>query len=197
MSLQKLAKHLETAGRNNDSMLVHMSPREVSGLQALARQHGGDLTINPHTGLVEAGFLESVLPTIAGLGLSLIPGVGPLAAAALVGGGTTVATGSLEKGLMAGLGAYGGAGIGSSLSSAGTAAVPEAVSSGSTVVNAVPNATAVPGTAAVTPGATNVTAANAIGANPAGMTPDVMTGKVIPSIFFPASLSPISSAIRK
>ena len=181
MSLQKLAKHLETAGRNNDSMLVHMSPREVSGLQALARQHGGDLTINPNTGLVEAGFLESVLPTIAGLGLSLIPGVGPLAAAALVGGGTTVATGSLEKGLMAGLGAYGGAGIGSSLSSAGTAAVPEAVSTGSTTINAIPNATAGAGPA-IPAGATEVSKLNAIAANPAGMTPDVMTGRVVDAV---------------
>lgn len=141
MSLQKLAKHLETAGRNNDSMLVHMSPREVSGLQALARQHGGDLTINPNTGLVEAGFLESVLPTIAGLGLSLIPGVGPLAAAALVGGGTTVATGSLEKGLMAGLGAYGGAGIGSSLSNAGTAAASQAAGQSAVTPAVIPSGT--------------------------------------------------------
>ena len=79
MSLQKLAKHLETAGRNNDSMLVHMSPREVSGLQALARQHGGDLTINPSTGRVEAGFLDSILPMLAGAALTAT-GVGaPLA----------------------------------------------------------------------------------------------------------------------
>jgi hypothetical protein len=123
MSLQKLAKHLETAGRNNDSMLVHMSPREVSGLQSLARQHGGDLTINPSTGLVEAGFLDSILPMLAGAALTAT-GVGAPLAAALVGGGTGLATGSVEKGLMAGLGAYGGAGLGNSLSSAGAAATP-------------------------------------------------------------------------
>jgi hypothetical protein len=52
----------------------------------------------------------------------MIPGVGPLAAAAIVGGGYGLATGSVEKGLMAGLGAYGGAGITSSLASAGTEA---------------------------------------------------------------------------
>jgi hypothetical protein len=40
----------------------------------------------------------------------------------MVGGGYGLATGSVEKGLMAGLGAYGGAGIASSLSSVGTEA---------------------------------------------------------------------------
>ena len=134
MSLQKLAKHLETAGRNNDSMLVHMSPREVSGLQALARQHGGDLTINPTTGLVEAGFLDSILPMIAGAALTAT-GIGAPLAAAMVGGGTGLMTGSVEKGLMAGLGAYGGAGLGSSLTSAGAAATPA-----SAATNIVPNA---------------------------------------------------------
>jgi hypothetical protein len=61
---------------------------------------------------------------IAGFGLSMIPGVGPLMAASIVGGGTAVATGDLKKGLMAGLGAYGGAGLGSGLMAqgAGTAA---------------------------------------------------------------------------
>jgi hypothetical protein len=45
----------------------------------------------------------------------------------MVGGGTTAMTGSLSKGLMAGLGAYGGAGLGSSLMNAGAAgALPAA-----------------------------------------------------------------------
>jgi hypothetical protein len=140
MSLQKLAKHLETAGRNNDSMLVHMSPREVSGLQALARQHGGDLSINPNTGLVEAGFLDSILPMLAGAALTAT-GVGAPLAAALVGGGTGLATGSVEKGLMAGLGAYGGAGLGSSLSSAGTTAASQAAGQSAVVPAAIPSGT--------------------------------------------------------
>jgi hypothetical protein len=140
MSLQKLAKHLETAGRNNDSMLVHMSPREVSGLQSLARQHGGDLTINPNTGLVEAGFLDSILPMLAGAALTAT-GVGAPLAAALVGGGTGLATGSVEKGLMAGLGAYGGAGLGSSLSNAGTTAASQAAGQSAVVPAAIPSGT--------------------------------------------------------
>jgi hypothetical protein len=42
-----------------------MTPREVGGLQALAKAHGGTLTRNPETGLYEAGFLEQVLPIVA------------------------------------------------------------------------------------------------------------------------------------
>jgi hypothetical protein len=140
MSLKQIAHHLQAAGRNNDSMLVHMSPREVSGLQALARQHGGDLSINPNTGLVEAGFLDSILPMLAGAALTAT-GVGAPLAAALVGGGTGLATGSVEKGLMAGLGAYGGAGLGSSLSSAGTTAASQAAGQSAVVPAAIPSGT--------------------------------------------------------
>jgi hypothetical protein len=121
MSLHNLAQHLQAKGRKGDEVLVHMTPQEVGGLQALAMAHGGSLTINPETGLPEANFLKKMLPTIAGFGLSLIPGVGPLMAAGIVGGGTALATGNLGKGLMAGLGAYGGAGLASGLTSVGAA----------------------------------------------------------------------------
>lgn len=117
-----LASLVASKGRGDDTMLVHMTPGEVHGLQSLALSHGGSLTINPETGLVEAGFLSKILPTILGLGLSLIPGVGPLAAAGIVGAGETIRTGDLGKGLMAGLGAYGGAGLGSAVSGVGSVA---------------------------------------------------------------------------
>jgi hypothetical protein len=42
-----------------------MSGKEVAGLQALAMAHGGSLTINPKTGLPEAGFLDDILPVLA------------------------------------------------------------------------------------------------------------------------------------
>ena len=119
MSIQSLAQKLQSEGRNGDSLLVHMTPSEVGGLQALAKANGGSLTVNPKTGLVEANFLESILPTVLGVGLSFIPGVGPLMAAGLVGGGTALATGNIEKGLMAGLGAAGGAGLGGAITSSG------------------------------------------------------------------------------
>lgn len=124
MSLHTLANHIQSAGRGDDKVLVHMTPGEVGGLQSLAMAHGGSLTINPQTGLPEAGFLSSLLPMLAGGALTVMSGgaLSPLMAAGLVGGGTAVATGSLKKGLMAGLGAYGGAGLGAGLSSMGTAA---------------------------------------------------------------------------
>jgi hypothetical protein len=118
-NMTQTAQAIQAQGRGNDSMLMHMTPREVGGLQALAMAHGGSLTINPKTGLPEAGFLENILPTLLGVGLSFIPGVGPMMAAGLVGGGTALATGDIGKGLMAGLGAFGGAGMGSALGAAG------------------------------------------------------------------------------
>lgn len=113
-----MAQGLASLGRGQDSMLVHMTPGEVHGLQSLAQQHGGSLTINPKTGLPEAGFLSSILPMIAGIGLNaMFPGSGMLIGAG-IGGLTALASGDLKKGLFAGLGAYGGAGIGDSLAAA-------------------------------------------------------------------------------
>lgn len=119
MNMTPIAQSLAAQGRNGDSMLVHMTPNEVGGLQALAQSAGGSLSINPATGMPEANFLEAILPTIVGAGLSFIPGVGPLMAAGIVGGGQTLLTGDLNKGLMAGLGAFGGAGIGTTLAGMG------------------------------------------------------------------------------
>lgn len=111
MSLHNAAKHIAAHGRGEDTVLVHMTPKEVGSLQAVAKAHGGSLTINPHTGLAEAGFLKGLLPTLLGAGLAAT-GVGAPMAALMVGGGYAAASGGdLKKGLMAGLGAYGGAGM--------------------------------------------------------------------------------------
>lgn len=119
------AQQTQSKGRGQDTMLVHMTPKEVGGLQALAMAHGGSLTINPQTGLPEAGFLSAILPMVAGFALGPA-GFGlmssALGAGAVVGGLTGLATGSLKKGLMAGLGAYGGFGLGQGLVSAATPA---------------------------------------------------------------------------
>lgn len=124
MSLQIAAKHLESKGRGPDNVLVHMSFGELKSLQELAKAHGGSLTINPETGLPEAGFLRSILPMVAGAALA--PFTGGMSAALLVGGGTGLATGSLKRGLMAGLGAYGGANLMSGLTASAATTVPEA-----------------------------------------------------------------------
>ena len=136
MSLQLAAQHLSSTGRGNDSTLVHMSPREVKSLNDLAMAHGGQLTINPQTGLPEAGFLESILPMVAGAALTGLSGgaINPMTAGLITGGLGFAMTGSLQKGLMAGLGAYGGAGLGESLAMQGVqaAATPAAADLAST-----------------------------------------------------------------
>jgi len=142
MSLHTLANHMAAQGRNNDSMLVHMTPKEVSGLHALAAANGGQLTINPETGLPEAGLLEDLFPAIIGFGLNtFVPGLGEVVGGAFglgaaagtgiaVGGLTALATGNLSKGVMAGFGAYGGAGLGESLVGAGVNAATNAGTAG-------------------------------------------------------------------
>ena len=161
MSLHHLANRLQSAGRGEDKVLVHMTPKEVQGLQTLAMKHGGSLTINPHTGLPEASFLSSILPMIAGFALAPLTagtslaflGASPLAAAMTVGGITGLAKGSLKEGLMAGLGAYGGAGMqaGLAASAAGTG-----LSASGAPLNSVMGASAAP---AATTAATTATPA--------------------------------------
>ena len=132
MSLHDAAQHLAAQGRGPDDQLIHMSSKEIAGLQALAKSAGGSLTINPETGLAEAGFLDNLLPTLIGAGLAYATGGASLGAelgmaglsnAAVIGGGLgaleTARTGDLGKGLMAGLGAYGGAGLGGAADSSG------------------------------------------------------------------------------
>lgn len=124
MSLHAAAKHLSAQGRGNDKMLVHMTPSEVRGLMAIAKAQGHELTINPETGLPEAGILEQVLPMIAagaaiyftgGLAAgALAPALGTTAAGilggagagALIGGGmSAIQGGDVGKGaLMGGIG---------------------------------------------------------------------------------------------
>jgi len=135
MNMAPTAQALQAQGRGDDSMLVHMTPGEVRGLQALAVAHGGSLTINPQTGLPEAGFLSSILPMAAGFALG--PAGAGLFSSALtaglgIGGLTALMTGDLGQGLMAGLGAYGGANLGSALSSAGASGSQAAVNEATT-----------------------------------------------------------------
>jgi hypothetical protein len=67
-----------------------------------------------------AGF--ALAPLTAGTSLAFL-GATPMAAAMTVGGITGLATGSLQKGLMAGLGAYGGAGLQAGLAGAGASTI--------------------------------------------------------------------------
>jgi hypothetical protein len=122
MSLEIYAKHLAEKGRGPDDTLVHMSRGEVKSLNDLAMAHGGQLTINPETGLPEAGFLSMLLPVIAGAALGPA-GMGMSAGMAGLAGGALSYALNPKAGLMgalsAGMGAYGGAGLGDALARQG------------------------------------------------------------------------------
>ena len=142
MSLQQAAQHLAAQGRGKDTTLVHMTPNEVRGLQQIAMAAGGSLTLNPSTGLPEAGFLDDMMPMIIGAGLiaatggAAAPAVMGMSTPALVGLGVggvqALRTGNLMEGVKAGLGAYGGAGLATGLMGAGTASIGQAAGTAAT-----------------------------------------------------------------
>jgi hypothetical protein len=177
---QQMAQHIQSQGRGDDSVLVHMTPGEVSGLQALAMAHGGSLTINPETGLAEAGFLGKLLPMILGAIATPLTGglINPMTASLLIGGGTAAITGDLKKGLMAGLSAYGGATLGAAAGlKAGSLGIGKAAAAAkaTTAANVAGNAGSLgaataPAAQATLSGATQVVpGAVSAGAAPAGI----------------------------
>jgi hypothetical protein len=94
-----------------------MTPREVQGLQALAKAKGGTLTINPETGLPEAGFLDQILPVVAMAAATYFTAgaAAPYLASALGSAGMAAGTATTVGGALAGAGAgalYGGIGAG-------------------------------------------------------------------------------------
>ena len=176
MSLHTLANHLQSAGRGNDKVLVHMTPGEVQGLQSLAMSQGGSLTINPETGLPEAGILSSLLPMVAGFflgpaGLQLTA----MQSALAVGAVGTAATGSLGKGFMMGLGAYGGAGLGEGLVKVGASAAPSTVN---TATNAIAGSADEVAASGITGGGQTINSGEALLAKQRALsyTPETMSG---------------------
>lgn len=140
MSLHKFAEQVASQGRGDDSLLVHMTPDEVRNLQQFAQANGTTLTINPVTGLPEAGLLSDLFKAVAPLALGAFLGPGAFGIAGMglsagtagliTGGITSLATGSLSRGLMAGLGAYGGAGLAQGALDAGNAQLASTMSEG-------------------------------------------------------------------
>jgi len=132
MGLHNTAHYLKSKGRGTDTELVHMSKNEIKGLQQLAMAHGGTLTINPDTGLVEAGFLEQALPIVAAAAATYFTGgaaaayltpmmgatMGGIAGGALAGAGISGLTAAVtgkdagKAALMGGLGGAIAGGIG-------------------------------------------------------------------------------------
>jgi len=204
MGLHNTAHYLKSKGRGQDTELVHMSKREIKGLQDLALAHGGSLTVNPETGLVEAGFLEQILPVVAAAGLTYLTagaaaplmagtlgatGAGIAAGAgagALISGGFAAAQGKdvgqaalmggLGGAISGGLGAYGDAGT-----FAADAAQKTAVETGT---QAATQAGAQAGAAGANVGVD--AAGNAISmVNPAGQAISGETGQVLANSLYP------------
>jgi hypothetical protein len=182
MSLQLLAKQMESKGRDGDSVLVHMTHGEVAGLQKLAESAGGTLTVNPETGLVEASFLKQMLPTLVGMGVGIAtmnPYLGAAAGAAV--GGYQAKRNDQDVGmgmLMGGLGGYGGASLGGSLGAAGAAGA-SGVGMGSGAAGTVSGSVAPSTVAGTIPGTTAIGAgsqsAMIAGQNAGLMGPQVAT----------------------
>ncbi|MGA1627117.1 MAG: hypothetical protein ACO4AJ_16075, partial [Prochlorothrix sp.] len=173
--MKPMADSLAQQGRYGDSMLVHMNPREVAGLQAYAKNMGGDLTVNPRTGQPEA-----FLPFLLGMGLQGL-GMTALQAGLATGIGTAVATKDIGKGLMAGLGAFGGADVGSGLSAAGATTSTVPATAGADIVAGASQATPVAGLPGAAPASGNLLQS-------AG------TQMATPPVTGPASFAPTASA---
>lgn len=147
----------EDAGRGTDSVMAHLSlgeiviPRAVQDdpevqamLQEIFARAGADINeftvgheankINPETGYPEFFFkkLKKVFRAVAPLAVNFIPGVGPLAGAALGAGVGALSGGGLKGALAGGLSGYAGAGGGSILGKAlgATGAASTALGSG-------------------------------------------------------------------
>jgi hypothetical protein len=145
------SRRLASYGRYGDNSLVHVSGRELAGLESLT---GRRFTKNPHTGLPEAFGFEDLLPAIAGAvatvatGGTAAPLVGALAAGAM-GAGVGAAKGesmntALMHGLISGVGSYAGAGALSGVADAAGAVVPAATDA-ATSAGAAAIPTAAPG----------------------------------------------------
>jgi hypothetical protein len=109
IAMKGYAQEMAQKGRFGDTMLAHISPEEAQMLQAA----GGAGTINPQTGLPEYFSWRKLLKKVAPIvqfAAPFIPGIGPLAAAAISGvaGGFSGPGGfNFKRGLMSGLMSYG------------------------------------------------------------------------------------------
>jgi hypothetical protein len=141
MENKQLAQGIASLGRYGDTTLMHMRPDEVQQLTAISRANGGDITINPDTGMPEAflgDFFKALAPVAAGFAANAImPGSGSafatnnpflykyaIPAAAGIGAKAVVNGGDLSAMdiLSGGFGGYGGAELGTSISQFGAEA---------------------------------------------------------------------------
>jgi len=107
------AQGLASLGRYGDTMLVHMNPKEVAGLQSLAMSKGGTLTINPDTGMPEA-FLGQLFEFAAPIAGGFF-GLNPWLMAGIMGGKSLIEGDDPLEAAMSAFGGYSGAKLGSGL----------------------------------------------------------------------------------
>ena len=145
------SKEIASKGRNGDTMLMHIQPEELEGLQTLL----GPVTINPETGNPEAFVWFAALPLLAQM--AVVAG-GATAAGAGIGALAGGKEGA-KKGAMMGLGigatlATGGAATGALAAPTAAAVAPTVAATAPTVAaSAVPSilsggSLAVPGSVA-------------------------------------------------
>lgn len=145
MSIRELAAY----GRKGDNNLLHVSNRELHGLEAIT---GRRFTKNPHTGLPEAFGFADLLPVAAGIAGTVVSGGNPLVGAAAAGAtrtGVSATQGkdmgsALMDGVMAGATSYATAGI---MEGIGSMGVPADAVAATNAVPAAGGAPAVAGTA--------------------------------------------------
>ena len=117
------SREIASKGRNGDTMLMHIQPQELEGLQSLL----GPVTINPETGNPEAFAWFAALPLLGKLAVGALGGGALGAGIGGIAGGKEGALKGLAMGSMLGTGAAGlgaAAGVGAG---AGASAVPSAL----------------------------------------------------------------------
>lgn len=178
MSMHQIADHLATMGRGNDTMLMHVTPREVAGLDQLARSMGGSITVNPNTGLPEAGFFDFLADYVAPVALSFI---NPYLGAAYSGIKSYADTGDLGAGILSAATSYGAGKLGQSFGKMGAPDVASKFQGASQLGEAAAS------------GAVN---SGIMAQNAASMVDDaLMAGKRIPGMVgTPGGMSPATAA---
>ena len=116
------SRDIASKGRNGDTMLMHVNPKELSGLQALL----GPVTINPETGNPEAFAWFAALPLLGQMAVAGTAGAGIGAGIGAIAGGKQGALQGLAIGGMLGTLGAGAAGIAGAGAGAGSALAPGA-----------------------------------------------------------------------
>lgn len=150
-------KGIAGLGRGEDSMLAHVAPGEMVvppvispktqeiikremmavGLDPNEYTVGGGMSINPITGMAEFGFLKKlgkslkkVVKKVAPIAVNFIPGVGPLAKAALTAGVGKASGMSTKEALLGGALSFAGGKLFGGAGGAGSAAADAATKPG-------------------------------------------------------------------